>query len=279
MFVEELEAHGQDIIESAFFAAAENSKNADGVPIDEAVIPLIQAGRSGARYAPTAKIILDATLDITARPDIAPDLPKEIYRRGKSAAEVVLAVVKYGVDNNLFESIFRASPIYEQEAKNPIMLKPFSNKPYLFSLVGSQFSDVSVVSGGALLKLRDQRGEARPDETDTIVRSTGLLAISGVEKQAVPQVLAIMGSPYILPSYLQVKSDEAGDRVSFIDPAKKILEQFYLELGGCPFGRLKSPIDPSNTRLRDEWERLVGYFIQPDSTIDMPTRQRWAVQK
>ncbi|HSW37316.1 MAG TPA: hypothetical protein VLG37_03025 [Candidatus Saccharimonadales bacterium] len=244
----------------------------DGTSLMEETRVLVRGGNYHALAVPSVRFIVDATLGILTQPGVEDRLSREVVNRASIASSIVEYVTSVGCEVNIFK--VACLKVLGREADlewlfdtgNIDLLKLFNEEKVLNSLGRAPFFDVGWVSGGAVRVLRNEglTGSLSP----LIVRSTGLLAISGVHKTNTEGVSEYLGLPYVQKKHLELAGEGENTKIRFTEPVRDFLKRQEVDGRGCPAARVHVPGQPERTVLEEYWSRIVNYLVPPDATAE-----------
>jgi hypothetical protein len=137
---------------------------------------------------------------------------------------------------------------------------------YLCSLSSAVFSDAKSVAGGAFQLLQGKKPEA-DDPKAAIKRSLGLLFVSKLGLELLPDAYEYLGDPYIFSEHLKTVKDDKGFKVRFTPEVLDRLDEYQVSArGGCPMGKIRSNIS-RGTQLQEDWRNLVDYLVPAGATV------------
>lgn len=209
------------------------------------------------------QVVTDATFAALEQPGVAANLSKEIGLRAKTARCIAHDLATLMAASQVIPSVHAYSPALRKKFNIPDY---FIHKDpvYMGSISISVFGDACAIAGGAhrVLARRQYPGEIIPS---IIERSTGLLAISGINRRHFRKAWTELGNPYVLPRHLTVPENDQQE-VRFTEGARRLLQACMTEEGGCPAAKVSAPGEPSSTVLTSSWLRLVDFLIPADAT-------------
>lgn len=231
--------------------------------LSAASLRLYDDGYEEAAHMPAVKYALDATFDLLDQPDIAAELPREVYERQAVASMTAQRIAELETSAGVIMAFYVSDPHLNRPA-----IKDYidTDESYLGVLSGAPFSDVRLIAGGAfkLLKMSSDLGE-RP--ADIIKRSHDLLAVSRIFKGHARQAELVLGRPYARINNFWGKKTDQGMVITLDRSTKDILSRLSTGMG-CPAGRVAITGASGPTLLHQYWDRIVDYLITDDATVE-----------
>jgi hypothetical protein len=236
--------------------------------LGERSLESVRAGKGPAFLVPAVKFLLDATHGILAQPSVQERLPREIASRMDIARNLAHNVVKAAVDRDVLTDFYlKRKPFASLKITGGALVILVHPKP-LTSLTQSPFNDACMAAGGGF-KLLEQDGESA-NATKILTRSTGLLALSGIDKSNTETVTATLGFPYMDVGYLERRQRDGDTEVLFTPQTHAFLRAHSSSGSGCPAGLIEAPDTVGGTVLEAGWADLVEYLVPPGATAAMP---------
>lgn len=232
---------------------------------------LIDRGRHKALYVPAVKFILSATIDMLSQPAVEERMSKEIGARSIMASHFSKFPVHVGLNSGIFAHFYSNNPDLKDSkllADRSHLLSDPEYAEYLEGLGSAPFFDSSIASGGAFKFLKEQG--VNEDLAGVIERSTGLLAVAGVDKDNADAAFDRLGVPYARTEIIRFDPDADETEVTFTDETIAFLSSLHVKGGGCPSGRVMIPGNPNISLLEDYWPRMVRFLVPPNATADLP---------
>ena len=217
-------------------------------------------------YVPYVQFILDATLNTLSQTTVQQKLPTEVQERTLVAMVAAQSIASTVVNNDIFDRFFNDR---RQMYTNTIIVNrtpaQLFNEHHLASLSMAPLFDAQVTAGGAFNYIKHTNPTANP--TETIVKSTGLLAVSGIKKDVTSKVADVLGIPYANISNFTTTTD---GKINFTNDIHDYFRQFDIKGRGCPAGKMNMPTyeGSNSTILKSYWGKIVRYLLPPYATTE-----------
>jgi len=244
-----------------------NSYNFLATQVEQRVL----AGDTDALTLVAVKIGIDATLttlELSGAKAVSQE-EKEVTMRAYSAVDLAETMAEIVIHNELPLRFFKREGVFRGVKIDNFGFVGDEGLELFKSLVAAPFNDVGKTAGGALRVIREAGIDEAP--TPIIARSTGLLAIAGLDRELLKEANGSeqLGYPYIHRDNLRVIEADGSYSVTYSSSARQFMRQFFQQGSGCPSNSFQESDGAPQTVLEYGWQRMVNHLITDDATTDL----------